>query len=104
MNLHPDMTRQLAADRQDELRRRADRARLVAAARGGPGRSRLVFRLVARLVGWWHADAFRAPADLADTACAEPVIDLTDDGELMVTLRYMHERTDALAGAAAQRY
>lgn len=79
MNLHPEMARQLAADRQDGLRLRADRARLGSTARGGLGRS----RPVARLVGWWRQDAASAPAHPDHTARAGPVIDLTEGGELM---------------------
>ena len=101
MNLHPEMARQLAADRQDELRLRADRARLGSTERGGLGRS----RPVARLVGWWRQDAAAAPAHPDHTARAGPVIDLTEGGELMITLQNVHEPIDALElEAAARRY
>lgn len=99
MHLHANMTGHLAAGRQGELRRRADRARLAATARGGVERS----GLVARLVGWWRSDVAPAPAGPDGTALARAVIDLTERGELMSTLRNQHEPIDAPAPEAAAR-
>lgn len=86
MNVHPDMTRQLTADRRAALHRTADQARQAAAAR----RNRRPSWLAARLAGWFRPDAVPAPAVTAITTA--PVIDLTDPARLQVARRPLHGR------------
>ncbi|HET7488422.1 MAG TPA: hypothetical protein VFJ85_10880 [Acidimicrobiales bacterium] len=88
MNLHPEATTQLAADRRAALGRAAAQARLAAETRQLPARS----GLVARLAGWLHPDALPVPLAATRPVGPAPVIDLTDPVRLHVVRRPVRER------------